>query len=191
MLEILKEEGFDHINPSVPVWVPSDGDTIRGYILGRQFDRNKDAFYILQLTRDWKPGEEDTEDVLPAGSLVAVFETPTITQCQRLMPNYQRVPVPAGEMTVASSAFEVVMTATSEQTPWGYPDALEVAARNVPGAGAVPAIGPPPAPFIYPTMTYRAQMEFQRAADESAATAAKEAATLVVDTSADAPANGA
>ena len=186
MLETLKEEGFNHINPSVPVWIPTEGDTIRGYILARQFDRNEDAFYVLQLTHDWTPDADDTEEVLPAGSLVAVFEAPTIGACQRLLPNYQRVTLPQGEMQVASYAFEVVMTA-GQQTQFGYPDAIEVAARRIEGASAVPSIQQPPASFTYPTMTKRALVASRIAA------AADTNTTLVevsAEPSADAPANG-
>lgn len=187
----LKKEGFAgfaHINPPIPVWFAAEGDAIRGYILGRQFDRNEDAFYIVQLTQDWQPQEDDTEHVLPAGSHVAVFETPTIAACQRLLPHFQSVPTPTGNVEMAAYAFEVVMTG-AEQSELGYPDGIEVHAKRVNGTAAMPKIGDRPADFTFPLMTKRALVQFQettRAVVEEVATSAS--ADLP---HADAPNNGA
>ena len=190
MLEELKKEGFSHINPPIPVWFAAEGDAIRGYILARQFDRNEEPFYIVQLTQDWQPQADDDEHVLVAGSHVAVFETPTIASCQRLLPHYQVVPTPTGNVEMAAYAFEVVMTGT-EQSALGYPDGIEVHAKRINGTAAAPKIGDRPAAFTFPMMTKRALLQFQdttRAVVEGVADQAGASSDLP---SADAPPNGA
>lgn len=191
MLEELSQEGFAHINPSIAVWVPTDGDTIRGYILGRQFDRNDDPFYVVQLTRDWKPQpDDDDEQVLPAGAQVAVFETPHIGHCQRLLPNYQRVPTPTGEVQMAVYAYEVVLIA-EDQSELGYADAIKVMALRINGSQAVPAVAPPPAAFTFPTMTKRALAKLQQSTIAMASRGVEVTAELIEKPSAEAPPNGA
>jgi len=147
MLEQLKNEGFAHINPPVPVWIPSDGDTIRGYILARQIDRHDDPFYVLQLTKPW--GDGDAE--IAAGTRVAVYETASLSACRKLMPHYQDVqqagvtlslavfaygPVPAPfTLPVIARAAITTHQATLEEQPPPVPEATGAEEAQPNGAG--------------------------------------------------------
>lgn len=141
----LRSEGFQHVNAAIPVWVPAgDGDAIRGYVIGRQPDRNGDVFLVLQLTRAY--GD------VPAGTLVACYESHTIRSARELEPTYHTQQRPGGPpLTVPLAAVEVSIHATG---PWtkaaGY--VLELYARTVTAQAADPPIGPRPAPLLLPTL---------------------------------------
>jgi hypothetical protein len=162
MLEQLKNEGFAHINPPVPVWIPSDGDTIRGYILARQIDRHDDPFYVLQLTKPW--GDGDAE--IAAGTRVAVYETSSLSACRKLMPHYQDVQQAGVTLSLAVFAYEVQFVAGINPEQASDEIGIEIYARRVNGQGAQPPIGPVPAPFTLPVIARAAITTHQATLEE-------------------------
>ena len=170
MIEHLAEEGFAHVNPPIPVWVPSEGDHVRGYILGRQCDRNGDAFYVLQLTKDWH--EAGGEAGLPAGTRIAIFETHEMAACEKLVTRYQTVQHQGTLQTVAVYAYEVVLIAARNPLVADSDVTIQIHGRRVPGQGATPPIGEQPAPFTAPSIPMRAMVaaleEMQKQAAQEA-----------------------
>lgn len=142
--QALRNEGFEHLNPALAVWRPELGDSVRGYLLARQLDRDKHAFLVVQLTRPY--------DDAPPGTLVVVYEVPSLSGAERFQPQYQTVrPADGPSQMVAVSAFELVIHATGPFSKATGPT-LQLYARRVPAQLAQPPIAPPPAPCVLPTL---------------------------------------
>lgn len=111
----LAAEGFAHFNPSLPVWAPEVGDSLRGFItLPRQLDPEGKGFYVLQLTRPASnvfDGGRQRITVQP-GAVVCVYEEHTLTACDRLLPDYR--PMGGGRQMVVS-AYEVELHAIDNE----------------------------------------------------------------------------
>lgn len=144
--QALTAEGFSHVNAAIPVWVPSgEGDSIRGYVLARQVDREGDGFLVVQLTRDYEFG-------VAAGTVLAVYETHSIRGADRLEPSYHTHRSPDGPpVTVPLAVVEVSIHAAQ---PWSKAHgwSLEVYARQLSAQQAQPPIGPRVPPFVRPTL---------------------------------------
>ena len=127
--EVPAGEGFQVINPPVPVYHPrKENETVRGYVLGRFTDGPTDApFYLIQ--------EPDGGDVW------AVYEAPTLKPLAQLVPTW--VTDSADGYARAAVGYEVIID-PFRKAGAGF-DFIVQARRLVAQTGSTGAIPRPPA----------------------------------------------